>query len=170
MHILYNLGFLLAAWKWGDWDNWQKYYHTILFFIIGDLLNNFVNYERSFWIYQGTILPNHTTIALLIMLVAYPSTVLIYLGRFPKRGVIRKALWWGLWVFLYVFIEYLNLKYFDLISHDNGWTMGWSLSFNMFLFIILRIHQINPKIAWIISVIWIIFLWNMFDLSWSHLK
>lgn len=170
MHIIYNLGFLLAAWKWGDWRNWQKYYPTILYLIMGDLLNNFVNYQRHFWYYNANILPNHTIISLLIMFIAYPSTVLIYLGRFPEQGFFKKFLWWGFWVLAYAIIEFINNKYLNLISYDNGWSFGWSILFNMFIFFLLRVHQKKPVYAWIISLIYIVFLVTKFHVSFTDMK
>jgi hypothetical protein len=170
MHIVYNLGFLLAAWKWGDWRNWQKYYPTILYFIMGDLLNNFVNFKRHFWFYHGNILPNHTIVSLLIMFVTYPATVLIYLGEFPKDSILKKVLWWGLWVFAYAGIEFINERYLNLISYDNGWNFGWSVLFNMFIFILLRVHQVKPVLAWAISIVYGLFLVTMFHLSFADMK
>ena len=85
MYILINIFYLIAGYKWGDWRNWKKYYPTILFFILGDFLYNFLLYKESMWLFHDLILPNHTTITILAMVISYTATVLIYLGRFPKR-------------------------------------------------------------------------------------
>ncbi|WP_453989742.1 CBO0543 family protein [Bacillus nitroreducens] len=174
MHLVYNAILLFAAAKWGDWRGWRIYYPTILFFIVGDLLKNVLYHDCSVWTYQETvfaqhILINHTFISLLIMCVAYPATVLIYLGRFPNKWW-KKLLWIGLWVLLYVMIEYINLEYLHLIKHHHGWTMLWSLLFNLVMFPLLRLHQKQPLIALGLSIIWIIFLISMFPIPLEHLK
>jgi hypothetical protein len=84
MYIFMNAFYLIIGFIWGDWRNWKKYYPTILFFIIGDFLYNFLLYKKSMWFFHDLILPNHTMITLLTMIISYTGTVLIYLGRFPK--------------------------------------------------------------------------------------
>ncbi|WP_052488082.1 CBO0543 family protein [Gordoniibacillus kamchatkensis] len=91
MHIAIQLIFALAAWRWGDWKHWRKYYPTILFLIIGDLMNNFINYNRPFWTFtpnawEKWLYPNHTIISLGVELIGYPSLVLLYLGNYPDGG------------------------------------------------------------------------------------
>ncbi|MCM3728257.1 hypothetical protein M3226_21645 [Neobacillus cucumis] len=86
MLIVYVVIFLLAAIIWGDWRSWRLYYSTILFFIVGDLLKNFLFYNYWLWTYQETmfakdILKNHTIINIMIMFIGYPSTIFLYLGR-----------------------------------------------------------------------------------------
>ncbi|RFB17999.1 hypothetical protein DZB84_03540 [Bacillus sp. HNG] len=174
MHLIYNALFLLAAVKWGDWRRWREYYPTILFFLIGDLLKNVFYHDYWIWTYQETIfakdiLSNHTFITLLIMFVAYPATTLIYLGHFPEKRW-NKVLWIGLWVSIYVIVEYINLKYLHLIKHHHGWTIHWSFLFNLVMFPMLRLHQKQPLIAWGLSIIWIIFLLNMFPIPMKYIK
>ncbi|CAM4355570.1 hypothetical protein L1N85_15110 [Paenibacillus alkaliterrae] len=174
MHFVYNALFLYAGIKWGDWRRWRDYYPTILFFICGDLLMNFLLYNYSMWTYQETffgeqILRNHTFISLMIMFIVYPSTILIYLGRFPQ-GRWKQALWVAFWTLLYSSMEYINLHYLHLIKHHNGWEMWWSVFFNVFMFLIIKIHYKHPLLAWGISIIMILFLWFMFDIPIEKLK
>lgn len=174
MHFLLNGLFLVAALKWGNWRNWQEYYSTILFFILGDLLKNFLFHDYSMWEYQETIfwekiLFSHTVITLMIMLITYPSTILLYLGHYPRTRI-RQVLWVSFWVFLYSLIEFVNLKYFNLINHFHGWTIGWSVAFNVVMFSTLRVHYKNSLLAWGISFIWLIFLWKVFKIPLDILK
>lgn len=174
MHFVYNLLLLSVALKWGDKKNWRKYYPTILFFILVDLFANFVVVKHPLWIYQETIfgmeiLQNHTIINLMIMFVAYPSTILIYIGQFPNK-TLHKIFWILLWIFIYTSIEFINLHYLDLINHFNGWTMTWSVLFNVVMFSTLKIHQERPLIAWIICVLWTITLFIVFDIPISQMK
>ncbi|MEH7383636.1 CBO0543 family protein [Bacillus sp. JJ1533] len=174
MHLVYNVLFLLAAVKWGDWRGWREYYATILFFIVGDLLKNVLFHDYFIWTYQETIfakniLINHTFITLLIAFVCYPATALIFLGRYPK-GKSKQLLWIGIWVFLFTIVEFINLKYLHLIEHHHGWTLGWSCLFNLVMFPMLRLHQKRPLLAWGISIIWIIFLLNMFPIPLRYIR
>ncbi|WP_338448417.1 CBO0543 family protein [Niallia oryzisoli] len=161
MHLLFNGLFLIAGIKWGDWRNWNKYHSTILFLWFGDLLYNLLCHDYIMWKYKESIfclnlLPNHTVISLLIMFVCYPATVLIYLGRFPKK-TINIVIWILFWVALFSIIEYINLRYLDLVSHYHGWTMRWSTVFNMIMFSMLRLHYKYPTAALLISIPIILF-------------
>ncbi|GAA0330176.1 hypothetical protein GCM10008967_20850 [Bacillus carboniphilus] len=174
MHFVFNGLFLVAAIKWGNWKNWGEYYPTILFFIAGDLLQNFLLYNHSKWTFKETIfaeqiLSNHTIISLMIMLIVYPSTVLIYLGRFPQERT-KQIGWFLFWVAIYSVVELINLRYLHLIEHHNGWSLGWSILFNVTMFFILRVHHKTPPLAWILSLIWIVFLWTSFDIPFKELK
>ncbi|MBT2688191.1 hypothetical protein J7I93_08355 [Bacillus sp. ISL-47] len=174
MHLLFNFLFLLAGYKWGDWKNWRDYYPTILFFIGGDLLKNFLFRNYPMWQYKETIfaenlLIGHPVINLMIMAIVYPATILIFLGHFPNERL-KQAVWIGLWVFLYCSIEFVNLQYLHLIEHSNGWSIGWSILFNIFMFFIFRIHHKRPLMALGIGFLWILFLWNMFDVPIELLK
>jgi hypothetical protein len=161
MHLIFNGIFLGASLRWGDWRNWRKYHSTILFLWFGDLLYNVLCHDYRMWEYKESIfaenlLSNHTIISLLIMFVAYPATVLIYLSKFPK-GTYKSISWILFWVTLYSLIEYINLKYLNLVSHQNGWTIGWSVLFNLILFPMLWLHFKKPIIALLTSIPIILF-------------
>ncbi len=168
MYIFINSLYLIAGFKWGDWRNWKKYYPTILFFIIGDLLYNFILYNKTMWHFHDIILPNHTAITVMAMFVSYTATVLIYLGRFPT-GWIKRSLWFMLWCGIYLGIEYTNNK-LGFITYHNGWNIWWSVLFTCTIFIILPIHHKRPLFAWLLSFIIIISLLNIFDVRISELK
>lgn len=162
MHLVFNGLFLIAGVIWGDWRNWKKYHSTILFFWFGDLLYNFLCNNYLMWEYKETmfgqnLLPNHLAVSLLIMFVAYPATVIIYLGNIPKKTY-KIVLWLLFWVILYSLVEYINLRYLDLVFHHHGWNMGWSIMFNLVIFSILLLHYKYPIAALIISVPIIFFL------------
>ena len=171
MHLIFNGLFLIAGIKWGDWRNWREYHSTILFFWFGDLFYNFLCHDYLMWEYKESIfgshiLPNHTSISLLIMFIAYPVSVIIYLGKFPEETY-KKVLWVLFWVLLFSLIEYINLQYLNLISHHNGWTMGWSVAFNMIIFPMLRLHFKNPIQALLISILIIFFFVVYFNVPIS---
>lgn len=173
MHLVHSVLFLLAAMRWGDWRNWKKYYPTILFFIGGDLLKNTLLHDHRMWEYQETIvgekiLFGHLVINLLVMAVIYPSTILIYLGKFPlEMG--KRILWILFWVLLYIAMEFINFQV-DVINHFHGWNIWWSLFFDIVMFVILWVHHLKPLLAWALSITWLMILWNIFDLSHNLLK
>ncbi|WP_313998718.1 CBO0543 family protein [uncultured Paenibacillus sp.] len=175
MHFIYNGLFLLAALKWGDWKNWRAYYPTVLFFIVGDLLKNVLFHDRPMWMYQEIfwgeeILFSHKIISLMIMFVVYPSTVLIYLGRFPKKTIWKQGGWITLWVLLYIIVEYVNLRYLDLIDHFHGWNIWWSAAFNVIMFSMLLLHYRHPLWAWAGSFVTVIVLWILLRVPISVLE
>jgi hypothetical protein len=158
MHLIYHVFYVLAGIIWGNWKNWRKYYSTILFFIICDMFANLVTYHYPLWHYHETLLPSsvldsHLIISLTIMLFQYPAVTLIYLGRFPA-GIWKRILWISFWVLLLWLIEFINLHMLHIITHQNGWTMTWSLAFDIVLFITIWVHYNRPLIAWILAALW----------------
>lgn len=170
MHIVSGAIFLFIAWRFGDWKNWKKYYPTILFFIMGDLLYNILTFNHPTWSYsKGWIFPNHTLINLWIMATIYPATTIIYLFYFPKEKI-KQILYILLWVLIYVLGELLGLHVFGLIDHFNGWNMWWSALFDIILFTMLPIHHKRPLLAWGLSIIVIIFFLTVFDVKISEMR
>lgn len=169
MHLIYNLAFILAAWRWGDWKNWQQYYPTMIFFILMDLLQDFLTYNHPFWLFHDIIISTHTIIALSIMLMKYPAIILIYLKYFYQTNNNKKRVFhFTFWVLLYAVHEYVNLQ-LGFISHHNGWNMGWSFLFIIIMFSILTVHYKNPLIAWGLSFLFLIILCFNFDF-WQYME
>ncbi|WP_408009737.1 CBO0543 family protein [Pseudalkalibacillus sp. A8] len=171
--FLCSIIYTLAAWKWGDWRNWKTYYPTILFFLVGDLLYQFLFHDYSMWEFENLrveslIHLNHTHISLFLMAVKYPATILIYLGNFPKRPIYQ-FLYILLWVFIYCLNELTNL-WLGVISFHNSWHFGWSILFNFSMFVILFVHHKKPLLAWGISAVFIFFLWNVHGIPKDILK
>jgi len=171
MHFIYNFLFFLAGWRFGDWKNWEKYYPTILFFIVTDMFHNFLTYNHPFWIYNENILPfaflNHTTISLMIMFICYPVTILIYLKYFFKTNRWKTRIFHFIfWISIYLSVEYINLQV-GLISHHNEWSMFLSIPFVMAMFIIFPIHYKKPLVAWLINIVifLLLVLWLDFPLD-----
>lgn len=172
MHTILLTSFILAAIKWGDWKNWKRYYPTFLFFIIGDLLYQFLLYNKSMWVFHPSfdqaLLPNHTIISLVKMLIRYGATVLIFLGHLPA-GKYKRMIWILFWAAIYLAIEIAAMKA-GIISHHNGWNIYWSLYLDIVIFLVISIHYKNPVLAWILSFFNLIFLWSAFDLTIDILK
>ncbi|WP_254842666.1 CBO0543 family protein [Bacillus sp. MRMR6] len=172
LNIIYTLIFIFAAIKWGDWRNWKHYYPTFLFWIVVDLLYQFLFFQYSMWEYvpvgSDKAWAKHTHITLLIMLIKYPATLIIFLGHLPGTNV-KRFIYILFWTFLYVAIEKIDLI-LGGIMHKHGWNLWWSSLFSLVMFTTLAIHYKRPLIAWVISVLFSIFLWNIFNISQSILK
>lgn len=160
--------YILATLKWGDWRNWQLYYPTILFLIIGDFIYQFFLYDNyPMWIFHPVWIDKnigltHTHITILVMLIKYPCTVLMYLGNYPYHSKLKQIRYILLWVFIYTFTEIFDLAVKG-VTHHNGWNLGWSMIFDVVMFLLLALHYKRPLLAWFFSFIFIVFLWNVFD-------
>ncbi|WP_281368214.1 CBO0543 family protein [Neobacillus endophyticus] len=168
MYVFINALYTIAGLIWGNWRNWKRYYPTILFFVIGDFLYNFLLYKKSMWVFHDLIIPNHTTITILSMVFSYTATVLIYLGKFPK-GWAKRFLWFLLWVGIYLTVEFVDYK-LGFITYHNGWSFRWSVFFTAIIFFILPIHYKNPLLAWLLSIVIIIVLLNIFGIKVNDMK
>ena len=154
--------FILVCYKWGDWRNWQSYYSTVLFFIIGDFIYLYIFSEKPLWQYT-TKLFSGTITTLIVALIIYPSTVLLFIPSYLNSGKIKKVIYISIWVIFFSAIEYIALK-FNYIKYFNGWCFSWSVLFDCVLFPLLLIHQKKPYIAWFLSFIFcmiIVFLFKI---------
>ncbi|MBM6616343.1 CBO0543 family protein [Bacillus suaedaesalsae] len=171
MNAIYALVWFVALWKWGDWKNWEKYYPTILFFFLGDLLYQyFLSDLYPMWKYnpQGVdenIGLTHTHVFISIMLIKYPATILIYLSKFPSKRL-KQLGWILLWLLIYLVNE-LGDRSLHLITYHNGWGFSWSILFNIVMFSLLKLHFHRPILTWLFSIVFIILLWNIFDVPTS---
>ena len=172
LNAVYGLFYIFLAIKWGDWKNWKAYYPTILFLMVGDLVYQFLLFNHSMWEYvpvgSDEAWAKHTHIAILIMLIKYPCTLLVFLGNLPSTYG-RKLLYIIGWTILYTINEFLDLKMGALV-HKNGWNLCWSAFFSFVMFFVLYIHYKNPLFAWILATVYAVFLWNIFHISPNTLK
>lgn len=169
MHLGIAATAVIIAWRWGDWKNWQKYYPTILYMITGNLLYNILTYHYPIWLYQKSILQNHTLTDILNSFVIFPATILLFLPHFPNKGIIKKIRYLLFWMIIYISVEWFlsELGYF---SYHNGWNLGWSVLFNIGMFTLLRVHYKKPLLAWGISVFIILFLLIIFDVPINKMR
>ncbi|MFK9090833.1 CBO0543 family protein [Bacillus salipaludis] len=144
---------ILCAWKWGDWKNWRQYLSTIQYFIIGDMLYNLFTQDFPLWNYPSppNLLPNHLFNNLFIMFIIYPSTLLIFLYRFPKRNFFKQLLHILFWIFLWAVFEFF-MVYYELCVYYHGWTYSWSIFFASIMVLMLLLHYKHPLWAYMLSV------------------
>ncbi|WP_270180881.1 CBO0543 family protein [Alkalihalobacillus sp. CinArs1] len=169
MYILGALCWIIAARLFGDWRHWEKYHHTILYFIACDLLYNFLTYKYPLWEYtESNFLPNHTSINLIIMFIVYPCSVLIYIPYMDRlKRTSTKLLFLLSWVVLYGFFEWL-FTVLDLFHYHHGWTLISSIVFDFIMFTMLYLHYKRPLIAYVISIPIIIVLLILYDVPVSN--
>ena len=73
------------------------------------------------------------------------------LGEISTEKV-KAVLWILFWVAIFSIIEFINLQFLDLISHHNGWSMMWSVIFNLIMFPMLWLHYKRPGTALLLSI------------------
>lgn len=172
INSLYGLTWLAILFIWGDWRNWKRYYSTILFFTLGDFIYLYLLSDAyPMWRYDPPAADKemgltNTHISFSIMAIKYPATVLVYLSHFPQGKLMRKVMYYLGWIVLYVVNEIIDL-HFGLIDYFNGWSLWWSAVFNAVMFFILKVHLEKPIFAWLLSAIFVVFLWNHFDVPSS---
>ena len=147
-------GFVFSAWRWGDWKNWEKYYSTILYFILISILQTLVTYDHYLWKFNPTpalpLLNNHIAITIAVSFVVFTCTTLIYLGNYPNN---HHQYWYILlWICFYTFIEIITIKT-GLITYHHGWSLGWSIVVNLLTFPMLRLHLSRPLLTWLLTFI-----------------
>lgn len=160
---------LIAGWKWSDWRNWEKYYPTILFMIVGNFLYNILTYNHPMWLYEKSLLPNHTMIDILHSFVVFPVTIMLYLTYFPESNLIKKIRYILFWTAIYISMEWLLSK-LELFSYHNGWNILWSAGFNITMFTILWVHHKKPLLAWFFSFFIILFLVIFFEVPIGKMR
>ena len=174
MQIIYPILFLLIALKWGKWKNFKLYYPTILFTVIGNLFYSYLFKEYPMWRFEQTfeekLLPSTMSITILKSFTSFPILTFLFLSHFPDhRNTTRKLLYIVFWSILFVLIEIIS-KWLGMISYHHGWNMWWSLFFDFVMFSILAIHYKRPAAAWILSGLFILFLWEAFDIHFGILE
>ncbi|BFT72801.1 CBO0543 family protein [Paenibacillus sp. P36] len=151
---------VLSAWRWGDWRNWQKYHATMLYFLLGDVFYVLLTKDYPLWQHQPKPPIDSTIGTEICCLVAFAATTLIFLGLYPK-GIAKAALWIGLWVVIYSLIEVIYI-FTGAIKHFHGWTMLYSVVFNIITFPMLRLHFSRPILTYAISILFAIGLLVIF--------
>ncbi|WP_042355884.1 CBO0543 family protein [Bacillus rubiinfantis] len=170
MYLLFVLGvYIIFAKLFVDWKRWREFYPTIQFYIICNLLYNFIFYQHTLWRYKAVTVPwlNHTLIEIAFSFFILPVVLLIYLQYFPKGY--KKYLYVGIWIAYFSLIEYLFMKK-GLFIYEHGWNIWWSTLFNLITFMIIRLHYKNTLLAYLISIPIIFILLLFFHPSLQELK
>lgn len=153
---------IVAAYKWGDWKNWNKYYPTMLFMGMGDLIYNLVFFNKKLWAFNPGFL-NPILSELFVIFIIFSCTVLIFLTHFPKT-LIKQIRYIILWVILYLVIELIMVN-LDMQKNINGWSIWWSTIHNFYQFPLLAIHHKRPYLAWFLAITILIIIMRIFEVA-----
>lgn len=158
---------IIIAYKWGDWRNWRRYYPTMLFMGMGDLISCLVFAEKPLWKFQTDFLVPSLT-ELFVIFTIFFSTILIFLSKFPKK-LSNQILWTILWILIYTVKEFLT-SLINMFTYHNGWTIWWSALFNIIVFPLLILHQKNPIFAWLIALAFLFITMHIFNVPFVLVK
>lgn len=160
---------ILAAWKLVHWKKWREYYPTVLFLIAASLLSSTIMQHHRLWVFAPSgWLSTHALTDLFHTFITFPATVFIFLSLYPENKILRVC-HVLLWIVTFSGAEYLTYR-MGLMRYDFGWSWGWSVVLNCALFPVLRIHYLNPILAWIIYFVCLLFIWNVFGFSIEMLQ
>jgi len=166
-HIFLAVLAIFICYKYGDWRNWGKYYSTILFFIMSNVVCILLVYNTPLWLYESQIL-NHTFCDLLICITVYPSTVILFIHNLPTQKV-KIIFHISFYVAIYTVGELVGVK-LGYFTYHNGWNIWYSLIFNYIMFSILMIHYKKPLYAWIITLICPHILFFLMKIPYSSIR
>jgi hypothetical protein len=146
-------GFLLAAWRWGDWRRWRLYYPTMLFAALVNIAAAYISYHHPLWDFNADALASsETTVEMLNTFIVMPATVLVFLSRYPAAGPLRQARYILVWVALFASVETADTL-LGGICYFNGWSLTRSIAFDGVMFSILRLHHLRPAAAWLATFV-----------------
>ena len=152
MYLVIALAILpILAYFLVDWKRWSDFYPTIQFYIICNLLYNFIFFNHTLWAYKPrTPWLNHTFIDLAFGLIFIPIILMIYLKHIPK--MFKNVLFYILaWVMVFTVTEYFFQKA-GLFIYHNGWGIINSAIFNVIMFSVLGLHFKRPLYAIVLSI------------------
>ncbi|WP_282433014.1 CBO0543 family protein [Desulfosporosinus sp. Sb-LF] len=145
--------FLVSAYKWGDRKNWKKYYPTMCFFGMADLIYVTVFNDKPLWDFPTNFLANSLDELLLIFGCFFPTT-LVFLSHYPKK-LFSQIAYNSMWIGIYISLELVNLM-LGTVKYYNGWNIWWSLLHNTIQFPLIALHHRNPILAWTIALIYLV--------------
>ncbi|WP_374978326.1 CBO0543 family protein [Neobacillus driksii] len=162
LRILLCLTVILCCWKFGDIKNWKKYYPTMLYLVINNLLYCFFVGKKHFlWRLEPDILLNFTFSILVQTFIILPCIAILFLSYLPKTQkkvilylIITGSILAGIETIMFIA---------EKITYHNGWNYWWSVAFNFLWVIMLRFHYLKPISAWIVS-----FLFTAFFIIYFH--
>lgn len=143
---------MLAAFKWGDWKRIDKYYPTLLFLAVGNLIYEFIAHNKfHLWKLQGNrFIPEMLADIIYLFFIVIPA-ILTYLSQFPQTTK-HKMIYVAKWILIFTLIEWVGWRYFYVINYHHGWNIWWSFLFNIIMFPMLRLHYLSFKKALLLSV------------------
>jgi hypothetical protein len=165
LHLTIGIAVILASLKWANWKEWQRYYPTLLYIIVSNLIYKFFALSKfHLWKLSSQDFFFHTHIGVFLWHVLIINTLLtfMYLSNFPEQDLRKKAFYILKWVALFIFFEILLLT-FNHIEYHNGWHLVWTLFFDIVMLSMLRLHYKKPLWAIILAIPNTLFYLIVFD-------
>lgn len=166
MTFIYTGLWILAVLIFTDWRQWKSYYPTLLFIAAVNLIEELLTAHYPLWRFTGPIpnMNNHTLTSLWILLLNLPLSIYLFLYRYPyDKGILRQVLWYLLFVAIYIGMEWIAGRN-NFIHYSHGWSLGWSIILDIYLFLVMRAHHSRPPIAWGLVIIAFIFAVHHFHI------
>lgn len=143
IHIIFAIILIFTVYKTKVWREWNRYYNTILFFVLGDLMYMFLFEDKLLWRHCSILISEKQTNCIWMFL-TYPCTTLLLLKFYERQKALsRKILIILFWVIVYVIVEVLLCK-FRLIHYYHGWNFYYSALFDLFIILTLVLHHYKP--------------------------
>lgn len=158
---------VICAYKWSDWKNWKRYYPTMLFMGMGDLIYYLVFHDKPLWKFQTDFLVPSLN-ELFVIFTIFFSTILLFLSKLPKK-LSKQITWILLWILIYTVQESLA-SLINMFTYHNGWNIWWSALHNIIMFPLLILHQKKPILAWTISLIFLFIIMSIFNVPFTLKK
>ncbi|MEA4923735.1 MAG: CBO0543 family protein [Syntrophomonadaceae bacterium] len=163
MHVLIAILTVIAAWLWGDWRNWLRYYPTMQFMALGNLTYNFICSNNFLWRFIPDSFSNYTIMELTYTFIVFPASALLFLSNYPDGTFHKKAIYYIKWILAYITVEYFFLIKNGII-YQHGWNIWWSIAFLIIMFILIRLHHTKPLLGYLCAAILGFFITFYFDL------
>lgn len=161
--------FIILIFLFVDRKQLKEYYPTIQFYIICNLLYNFIFYQHTLWSYKPDLFKwlNHTNTEIMFTFLIIPLFIIVYLRFFPIgwKGIAYIVIW----IISFWLIEYYYLRK-GFFVYKNGWNEWWSMLFNVIMYPTLYLHYKKPLIGILVSIPIIILLLLFFHPPLSELK
>ncbi|WP_426452808.1 CBO0543 family protein [Paenibacillus sp. S-38] len=158
MPLILSIVWLIAAWRFGDWRNWRKYYPSTLFTVVVSLVIFTLQHNHPLWKFHGAFLfPNRTLHEHRINFSVLPPICLLFLTFYRYRsGFIQQFLYITFWVVILSLTEAF-VGFAKFLTYHNGWSIWWSVAFWYLALSVIRLHYSKPLLASLVSLGLIIF-------------
>jgi hypothetical protein len=161
--------YLIIGYFYVNWKRWREFYPTVQFYIICNLLYNFIFFNHTLWAYKPkSPWLNHTIIDLTFSFMIMPIVIMMYLQYFPANTK-RRVVYLSAWVAFFTIIEFIFQKK-EFFIYDNDWGVYNSVYFNIIMFSILIIHYKRPIVSILIAIPIVVILLFFHHPSFADLK
>ncbi|MFB9331152.1 CBO0543 family protein [Paenibacillus aurantiacus] len=136
-------------WRYRTYRRWRDFQPTLLYVAACDLLYQCLCSHYLLWTYvpkwpiQHQLLTNY-----MYTFVFLPATALMFIFHYPAEGRLSvKLLYMLKWYAAFVLGEgfYVSTTH---MAYGHGWTLWWSMLFNVMMFSLMLLHHNRPLWAY----------------------